>query len=457
MITARTTVLSAIALSALAGAASAQVDEAAKARLQQAHDTLAGATSLSYHCKMKGTGGMMAGLPEVNSEVVMVRDPQSREWVGKIYGNRAAVAGMDALNFAVYTRGNMRTWIDDDQKQVIERPSDQARDQQVDAANSGSVREFFLPEPFATALTATTIRAEPPVAIDGVQCEVVYTDPGENLTKFRYVLGPDHIPRRIDQIIQGGGLDMSQSWTISSVKLNTPIPMDDVKVRIPEGYTHLPAYTPPAPAPPPATAGSKVVTPGAPPAVRQVGTQVNDIAPDFDLAAPDGSRVTLVSLKGSVVVLDFWGTWCIPCQKASPMIEALHQKYKDQGVKVFGLAVKESSDQNPINYMKEHNLTYGLLLQADAVARAYRVRLFPTYIVISPEGTIVAISTKNKEEEARDELTAAIDKALGKAPAAKPAETKPPAPGPAGDTPSGASPSGDKPAGAPAGKPDGSR
>jgi hypothetical protein len=139
------------------------------------------------------------------------------------------------------------------------------------------------------------------------------------------------------------------------------------------------------------------------------------------------------------------------------MIEALHQKYKDQGVKVFGLAVKESSDQNPINYMKEHNLTYGLLLQADAVARAYRVRLFPTYIVISPEGTIVAISTKNKEEEARDELTAAIDKALGKAPAAKPAETKPPAPGPAGDTPSGASPSGDKPAGAPAGKPDGSR
>jgi peroxiredoxin len=416
-------VCSAAALLALSGLAPAQVDEAAKAKLQAAHDALKTATSFSYHSQMKGTGGMMAGLPEYTAEVVMVRDPQTREWVGKVYGSRAAIASMPGANFAIYTKGNLRTWIDDEVKVVIERPLEQATNEQVQSASSASVRELVLPEPFASGLTATTIKAEAPVSMDGVQCDVIYTDPGENLTKFRYTLGPDHMPRRVDQIIQGGGLDMSQSWILTNVKINTPIPLDDVKVRVPEGYTLMPAYLPPPPAAP-AAATPPAGTPAAP-AVRQLGTQVNDLAPDFDLAGPDGKRTTLASLKGSVVVLDFWGTWCLPCQKASGMLESLHQKYKDQGVKILGLAVKESNDQNPINYMKEHKLTYGLLLQADPVAKAYRVKLFPTYVVIGRDGAIAAISTQNKEEEAKAELTRAIDAALGGGAPAKAIESKP--------------------------------
>jgi thiol-disulfide isomerase/thioredoxin len=443
MIKAPLRIVPAIALLALAGAAAAQVDEAAKAKLQAAHDTVKAATSYSYHCQMKGTGGMMeAMLPEMSSEVVMVRDPQTKEWVGKIYGARAPKGDVAGANFAIYTRGNLRIWIDDENKQVLERPLEQAAgNEQVQSATSASLRELMLPEPFATALTSTTITAEAPITLDGVQCDVIYTDPGENQTKFRYVLGPDHMPRRVDQIIKGGGLDMSQAWTLTNVKVNTPIPMDDVKVRVPQGYTLIPAYVPPAPTPP-ATAGSTTVPP---PPVRQVGTQVNDIAPDFDLAAPDGSRVTLVGLKGNVVVLDFWGTWCIPCQKAAPMIEALHQKYKDRGVKIFGLAIREANDQNPINYMKEHNLTYGLLLQADSVARTYRVRLFPTYVVIGRDGSIAHITSKNKEDEISADLTEAIEKALGggkpgAAPKSEGAAGDKPAPASPAAAPSGASP-----------------
>ena len=465
MIKALPRVCSAIALAALAGSATAQVDEAAKAKLQAAHDALQTATSFSYHCQMKGTGGMMSMLPEITSEVVMVRDPQTKEWVGKIYGTRAAVAEMPASNFAIYTKGNLRIWIDDDRKEVTERPIEQATNEQVQSAAAGSVRELLLPEPFATALTSTTIAAEAPVTVDGVQCDVVYTDPGENQTKFRYLLGPDHMPRRVDQIIKGGGLDMSQSWTLSNVKINTPIPMDDVKVRVPQGYTYLPAFAPPPPAAPSGSAPTAVVTTPTAPAAKQVGTAVNDLAPEFDLAGPDGKHVTLSSLKGSVVVLDFWGTWCIPCQKAAPAIEALHQKYKDQGVKIFGLAVREANDQNPTNYMKDHSLTYGLLLQADAVARSYKVRVFPTYIVIGRDGAIAHISTKNKEDEASTDLTEAIEKALGRgaatppkpAPAAKPAgdgaAEKPMAP--SGDKPAATKPSapGARPESNPGGKP----
>jgi thiol-disulfide isomerase/thioredoxin/outer membrane lipoprotein-sorting protein len=435
-------VCSAAALLSLAAGASAQVDEAAKAKLQAAHDALKEATSYSYHCQMKGTGGMMSMLPEITSEVVMVRDPQTREWVGKIYGTRAEVAGMPALNFAIYTKGNLRIWIDDDAKQVIERPAEQAMNEQVQSASSGSVRELMLPEPLATALTSTTITAEPPVSLDGVQCDVIYTDPGENQTKFRWTLGPDHMPRRVDQIIKGGGLDMSQAWILSNVKINTPIPMDDVKVRIPQGYTHLPAFTPPPPAPANPALPSTTV-PSEP--VRQVGTSLNDLAPDFQLNDAEGKPVTLAGLKGSIVLLDFWGTWCIPCQKAAPKIEELHQKYKDRGVKVYGLAVREGNDQNPINYMKEHNLTYGLLLKADSVARLFRVRLFPTYILIGRDGSIAHISTKNKEEELVADLTEAIDKVLASGPPAN-AEPKPAPKGePAGAGAGAGSPAGDKP------------
>src|SRR4051812_21010658 len=67
-------------------------------------------------------------------------------------------------------------------------------------------------------------------------------------------------------------------------------------------------------------------------------------APDFKLKGVDGKEVTLASLKGNVVVLDFWATWCGPCVAGFPKIDELAKKYAGKGVMVFGMNQKEDKD-----------------------------------------------------------------------------------------------------------------
>src|SRR5260221_494161 len=62
-----------------------------------------------------------------------------------------------------------------------------------------------------------------------------------------------------------------------------------------------------------------------------------NVAPDFTLTTFDGKTVRLSDLKGKVVVLNFWATWCGPCRAEAPQLQALWQKYKDRGVLFLGV------------------------------------------------------------------------------------------------------------------------
>ncbi|HAS45132.1 MAG TPA: hypothetical protein DCS93_31910 [Microscillaceae bacterium] len=110
-----------------------------------------------------------------------------------------------------------------------------------------------------------------------------------------------------------------------------------------------------------------------------------ETAPAWDLPDYEGNRLNLNSLKGKVVVMDFWATWCPPCIKAIPGLQKLHEKYEKQGVKFLGLAYRDQG--KPLKFMKKRGVTY-TILNAQESGKAYGVSQWPTLFIIGRDGKI---------------------------------------------------------------------
>ncbi len=143
---------------------------------------------------------------------------------------------------------------------------------------------------------------------------------------------------------------------------------------------------------PPATAKLYVEpTPPPAPPLLAVGTP----APDFTLPTADGSKtVSLADLKGQVVVLDFWASWCPPCKAALPHTQALSDEFKDKGVTVLAVNTADTKAGRE-TFLKAHpEYTMTVLFDADkkqpVALGAYHVTGIPTFYVIDQEGKVAA-------------------------------------------------------------------
>ncbi len=143
---------------------------------------------------------------------------------------------------------------------------------------------------------------------------------------------------------------------------------------------------------------------------------VGSSAPDWRLKTAEGETVALSELRGQVVVLDFWASWCGPCRKLEPVFDQLVRDYQSRPVKFFTLSVWPDQDFNPQAYLKEHQLVSTFLLGDNAVAKEYGLWGVPTYYVIDPAGKVsyihVLLSVNAEALEKR--LREAIEKALPK-------------------------------------------
>lgn len=123
-----------------------------------------------------------------------------------------------------------------------------------------------------------------------------------------------------------------------------------------------------------------------------VGSSHATSAPDFNLAAPDGKRVQLSKLlKEGPVLLDFWATWCKPCIKGMPKLDAIYKKYKDQGLTVVGVNEDGPRGQNRIRpFLRGRKISFPIAIDNDGgVMKRMQVRALPTTILIAPDGEIV--------------------------------------------------------------------
>jgi thiol-disulfide isomerase/thioredoxin len=111
---------------------------------------------------------------------------------------------------------------------------------------------------------------------------------------------------------------------------------------------------------------------------------------DFTLASLDGSRRSLTSYKGNVVLLSFWATWCGPCKEELPSIQALYDKLSKKGFVVLAVDIGEDKEK-VAHFVKNHNLTFPVLLDGDVrVGSSYGASSIPTNYLVDRQGRIIA-------------------------------------------------------------------
>jgi len=272
------------------------------------------------------------------------------------------------------------------------------------------------PEQIPQLVGLTVVGAE---KFDGVDCDVIQVvrtmklegmedDDGKQLpakemriTETIAIAKTDSLPRRVGSKTEIPGDEamgaMNSTTLFTAVKADPAMDEKTFSTTAPAGYKKAEA----------SDADDEAQGPS-------LKVKAGDAAPDFKLKDTDGKEVSLDSLKGKVVLLDFWATWCGPCKAAMPLIQKIHEDYKSKGVAVYGVNTWEKKEGAGKKYMDDKKYTYGCLLAGDDLAsKGYGTSGIPTLVIIDKGGKIAMIEV-GLGPDGDKKLRAAIDASLAK-------------------------------------------
>jgi cytochrome c biogenesis protein CcmG/thiol:disulfide interchange protein DsbE len=141
---------------------------------------------------------------------------------------------------------------------------------------------------------------------------------------------------------------------------------------------------------------------------------VGSTAPDFTLTTFDGETIHLLELRGRIVVVNFWASWCKPCEQEAAALEEAHRRLQEEGVFFLGVDYVDT-EREARAYLQRFDITYpnGPDL-GTRISQAFRIRGVPETYVIGPDGVLTWV--KIGPFESLDEILDAVDTARGQDP-----------------------------------------
>jgi len=134
-------------------------------------------------------------------------------------------------------------------------------------------------------------------------------------------------------------------------------------------------------------------------------------APHFSFTTHENQNVSNASLRGKVVLLDFWGTWCPPCRESVPILRDLNKKYAGKPFQLVGISSDNDEDVWK-TFIQAQRMDWSEYIDlSDEVLQAFKIESFPTYIVLDKDG-VIRFRQSGLGEYTQGELADAINKAL---------------------------------------------
>lgn len=113
-------------------------------------------------------------------------------------------------------------------------------------------------------------------------------------------------------------------------------------------------------------------------------------APNFTLPAVDGSMVSMSDYSGKVILVDFWATWCPPCQEMIPVLSKLHKKYSDKGLVILAVSLDKDGLGVLGTFVHENMIPYKVVMGDNRISNAFGgVSSIPTLYMVDREGRLV--------------------------------------------------------------------
>ncbi len=112
-------------------------------------------------------------------------------------------------------------------------------------------------------------------------------------------------------------------------------------------------------------------------------------ASDFTALSLTGQVITLADLKGKVVVLNFWGSWCEPCRNETPDLVAVQRQFSGKGVVILGAAMAHGDEAAIKTFARKYHINYPILVARSKLLHDYSVMVAPTTVIIDRKGNLV--------------------------------------------------------------------